>query len=160
MTLSDSVNNTMDILTCFLCEKDVHNLQNPSIESQKHAFEEHLSDVHEAIFDVDYLFTATKLKLKQRHQVFVERFGVTPANFIEKQVDAPRINAEIKEDMKTDSGFNDNECKTRMGKIITDFKTGRQCQYCEQWSTRPWCLKEHYKKCSIKNKFYDTNSQV
>ena len=42
-----------------------------------------------------------------------------------------------------------------MGKVIVDFENGRQCNFCELWFTRPWCLKQHLPKCEVKNKLYD-----
>ena len=119
----------MGSLTCFLCEKDVINVQDSSSESQKDAFEEHLSDVHEAIFDVDYLFSASKLKINERHQVFKEEFGVSLAHFIE-QLGESEIKSEIKYDIIPYP--QDGECKTKMGKTITDFEKGRQCKFCER----------------------------
>ena len=146
----------MGSLTCFLCEKDVINVQDSSSESQKDAFEEHLSDVHGVMFDVDYLFSATNLKMDERHKILKEEFGVTPAHLIE-QLSASKTEPEIKDDIKPYSGPQDTECKTKMGKTITDFTKGRQCQFCERWFTRPWCLKQHLNKCSVKNKPYDEN---
>ena len=125
----------MDSLVCFLCGEELSGTGCSSLDDQKTIFAEHLSDVHETIFNTDFLFAATKLSNQQRQQSREE------------------IMEEVKDEFKNVA---DSETfKTRMGKVIVDFENGRQCNFCDLWFTRPWCLKQHLPKCEVKNKLYD-----
>ena len=134
----------MNTLVCFLCAKEITNLDHQPLETQKSLFEEHLSDVHEAIYEVDFLFSASTLNLKQRHDAFKEELGSSPKHFLE-----------TKDILVPPSGPKDGECITKKGTIIVDFDKARQCQFCERWFTRPWCLKKHLLKCTVKRQTYD-----
>ena len=86
----------MDGFVCFLCAKQLLAISvDDSTEYQKSKFEEHLSVFHEVIFDVDYLFAATKLNKHQRHEVFKTELNLLPSNFGNIKLDAFEIKDDI-----------------------------------------------------------------
>merc|ERR1712129_175803 len=100
--------HAMETLLCFLCGKEITYEKNASLDNQKHMFEEHLSEIHETAFEKDFLFAATKISSKQRHQSLNKE--IIPTDFLQVQ----QFESETKDETK----FSSEECKTYNKKDI------------------------------------------
>ena len=138
-------------LQCFLCQNVIASNVTGSIDDDKKLFEEHMSDVHGALYNTDFIFAACFADSDFRNS-FVKAHNVTESN--STQADKSSENGK---------GNYTRKVNTKKYDSVKEIKSF-QCNVCSKLCTRKWVLKMHMrlhdgsekKQCENCNKVFNT----